>query len=175
MDIALLKDALQGDIQALKRPEIASLNLDNVRAALKWLTENKDLDPAYLNLLAEEGWRLTYKVKPPTPEEYLTDKWIGGQAESLWPHIRATFLEFMNPDPMNPERKLALVPSIGWGKQQPISSNIVVGKTIDIELENGEVLHIPSDKDLEITYKGKPLKIKANELLSLDLNEVEWL
>ncbi len=113
--LAIFKDALSGDPKALDMPEIRSLGMDNIKAALEWL-QTVDLNGDYKNLLANEGWRLAYKRKPPTPEEFLTYDWIGGQCEGLWPNVKKAFIEFMDPNPLNPKRGLALSTSIGWGK-----------------------------------------------------------
>ena len=119
----VLIDALAGDPEALKRPEIEALGVENVKAALNWLA-TADLNNDYKQLIANEGWRLTYKRKPPTPEEYLTPEWIGVQAEGLWPNVRKAFCEYMDPNPLNPKRGLALSTSIGWGKS--LLSNLCV-------------------------------------------------
>lgn len=119
----IFKDALAGDPKALDLPEIRSLGMDNLKKALQWLQQN-DLNTDYKDLLMREGWRLAYKRKPPTPEEYLTPEWIGVQAEGLWPNVKKAFLEFMDPNPLNPKRGLALSTSIGWGKS--LLSNLCV-------------------------------------------------
>ena len=171
--LAIFKDALSGDPKALDMPEIRSLGMDNIRAALEWL-QTVDLNGDYKNLLANEGWRLAYKRKPPTPEEFLTYDWIGGQCEGLWPNVKKAFIEFMDPNPLNPKRGLALSTSIGWGKDQPVSSNIAVGKNIELELEDGTKLSIPSWEEIEIVENGKTIKIKANDLLEKDFVNIDF-
>lgn len=111
----MLIDVLSGDKALLDKPEIQALGVENIKAALQWLKE-ADVNGDYKDLLAKEGWRLMYKRKPPSPEEFLTTEWIGSQAESLWPNVRKAFIEFMDPNPLNPKRGLALSVSIGWGK-----------------------------------------------------------
>lgn len=169
----IFKDALSGDPKALDMPEIRSLGMDNIKAALEWL-QTVDLNGDYKNLLANEGWRLAYKRKPPTPEEFLTYDWIGGQCEGLWPNVKKAFIEFMDPNPLNPKRGLALSTSIGWGKDQPVSSNIVIGKNIELELEDGTKLSIPSWEEIEIVENGKTIKIKANDLLEKDFVNIDF-
>lgn len=111
----MLVDALNGDTKVLDMPEIQALGVRNIRAALEWLATS-NIDKDYKNLITNEGWRLIYVRKPPTPEEYLTPEWIGVQAEGLWPNVRKAFCEFMSLDPLSPKRGLALSTSIGWGK-----------------------------------------------------------
>ena len=132
--IAILKDALSGDPDALKRKEIQSLNIGNIKAAIDWLANRDDgVSQDIKAALMGEGWRLQYYRKPPTPAEFLTYEWIGPQAETLWPNIIKAFCEFMDPAPTNPKRGLALSTSIGWGKDQPISSNIAIAAIQDPE------------------------------------------
>lgn len=170
----ILIDALAGDPKALARPEIQAVGIDNLRAALQWM-QTADVHGDYKNLLTNEGWRLMYKRKPPSPEEYLTPEWIGGQAEGLWPNVRDAFLNFVDPNPLNPKRGLALSTSIGWGKFQSYDSNIVVDKKIKIELEDGTNLEVPSDETLSVLKDEKYVKIEANRLLKMDLNDLGML
>lgn len=169
----IFKDALSGDPKALDMPEIRSLGMDNIKAALEWL-QTVDLNGDYKNLLANEGWRLAYKRKPPTPEEFLTYDWIGGQCEGLWPNVKKAFIEFMDPNPLNPKRGLALSTSIGWGKQNPVSSNIMTNKKIKIELEDGSIKEFESDEILDVIIDGNHTKIQANKLLKMDLSKVDF-
>lgn len=168
----ILIDVLSGDKSLLERPEIQSLGVNNIKAALEWLKE-VDINGDYKDLLANEGWRLMYKRKPPSPEEFLTPEWIGAQAEGLWPNVRKAFIEFMNPNPLNPKRGLALSTSIGWGKANPVDSNIVVEKNIELDLEDGTKLSIPSDEEIEIVEDSINVKIKANELLKRNLSKID--
>lgn len=168
----MLIDVLSGDKSLLDKPEIQSLGIDNIKAALQWLKDS-DVNGDYKELLLNEGWRLTYKRKPPTPEEFLTPEWIGGQAEGLWPNVRKAFIEFLDPNPLNPKRGLALSTSIGWGKANPIDSNIVVDKTIKLDLEDNIHLEIPSSNEIEILINKKPKKILANSLLKMNLEEID--
>lgn len=168
----MLLDALQGDPKVLNLPEIQSLGADNIKAALEWL-QKADVNGDYLSLLMNEGWRLQYKRKPPSPEEYLTPEWIGAQAEGLWPNVKKAFVEFVDPNPLNPKRGLALSTSIGWGKFQGYDSNIVVGKKIKIELDDDIKLEIPSDETLKVLKNGKHVEIKANQLLKMNLSDLD--
>lgn len=111
----MLVDLLNGDESVLNLPEVQSLGADNIKAALQWL-QTADINGDYKDLLANEGWRLMYRRKPPTPEEFLTWEFIGQQSEGLWPNVRKAFVEFMDLNPLNPKRGLALSTSIGWGK-----------------------------------------------------------
>lgn len=168
----MLIDLLNGDEKLLNSPEIQALGASNVKAALEWLA-TADINGDYKDLIANEGWRLMYKRKPPRPEEFLTWDWIGAQSEGLWPNVRHAFEEFCNPDPLNPKRGLALSTSIGWGKFQGYDSNIIIDKKVKIELEDGTKLEIPSDETLRVLKNGKYIKIKANQLLKMDLEDLD--
>ena len=109
----ILLDALAGDPKALAMPEIQSINIDNLKAAMQFFADSNSKLGDYADNLAENGWRLMYKRKPPTPEEFLTYEWIGPQSEGLWPNVKKAFLEFCDPNPLNPKRGLALSTSIG--------------------------------------------------------------
>lgn len=109
----IIKDILSGDPKAAKRPEYTSLGYEQMKTAIKWL-EQQGLDDATLQLLLEKPYLLTFKDKPPTPEEFLTSKYIGAQAESVWWPVKKNFLQFF--DPLKPYRTAVLNPSIGSGK-----------------------------------------------------------
>ena len=130
--VAMMKDILSGDKQLLEKYEAnidAMGGLETIQTALRWLQE---ADPYgdYKQLIANEGWRLTYRRKPPTPEEFLTYEWIGGQAEALWPNIKKCFIEFLDPNPLSPYRNMALSTSIGWGKS--LLTNLVLAYIITL-------------------------------------------
>lgn len=110
----IIKDVLAGDPKALERPEFTCLNFDAIKAALQWLNEQNEFDNSTKADLFSNAWRLNFKCKPPTPEEFLTEKYIGPMAESLRPGLRDTFIEAF--DPLKPYRTIVLTPHIGWGK-----------------------------------------------------------
>jgi len=72
------------------------------------LSDTKKVD--YLNNV----WKLNFKQKPPTPEEFLTPKWLGQTALDLYPYIKQDFLNFF--DVNKPYRHLVLYYPIGTGK-----------------------------------------------------------
>ena len=125
--VDMLKDIMAGDSDLVGQIYKEAAGLENLKLALEWLKAN-DQYGDYKKTLADEGWRLTYYRKPPTPEEFLTYEWIGPQAEGLWPNVKKCFLEFMDPNPLNPARFLALSTSIGWGKS--LLTNLVMSYLI---------------------------------------------
>lgn len=110
----MMKDLLQGDASILDRPEFTILNFNNVIKALEWLSNNNLLQDSTKNLLLTDGWRINYRFKPPTPEEFLTEKYIGAQADALYPCVRKIFCDAMNQTA--PYDTIVLSSCIGLGK-----------------------------------------------------------
>lgn len=106
-------DLLSGDPAASHDDRFSYLNFKQIKLALEWLMTN-NFDERLQSLLLERPYLLTFKNKPPTPEEFLTHKYIGSMADSLWLPLRKAFVEYF--DPMKPYRTAALNPSIGAGK-----------------------------------------------------------
>jgi hypothetical protein len=109
----ILTDLLQGDNSAAKREEYAYLNMKQIQTAITWLMEN-NFDDSFKNLILTDPWRLTYKCRPPTPEEFLGPKYIGAMSEFLWQPMKDQFIEFF--DPFKPYRSAIFNTSIGSGK-----------------------------------------------------------
>ena len=120
----LLVDALAGDKEALNDPRLNAFNLDKIKIALEWILEYSDIPDSTRTDLVQNPWRLAYRAKPPTPEEFLTEKYIGVMAESVYPHIRKAFIEFL--DPLKPYRTACLSTCIGTGKAQPLDAKVFV-------------------------------------------------
>jgi hypothetical protein len=109
-----LRDILQGDNSLRDREEYSYLNFAQIRTALQWVLDNNLLDEQFKSTLLQEPWRLNFKSRPPSPEEFLTEKYIGPMAETLWYPMKQAFIEFFNP--ISPYRTALLVTSIGSGK-----------------------------------------------------------
>ena len=110
----ILQAIIDGDDKALNSPEFTALNFDNIKAAIEWLAKTDQLSDSFKTNLLTEGWRLNYKCKPPTPEEFLSIKYIGPTAETLFEPIKKAFIEFM--DPLRPYRNGIWYSCIGTGK-----------------------------------------------------------
>ena len=168
----IIKDILSGDPKAAKRPEYTSLGYEQMKTAIKWL-EQQGLDDATLQLLLEKPYLLTFKDKPPTPDEFLTSKYIGSQAESVWWPVRKNFLQFF--DPLKPYRTAVLNPSIGSGKPLPYSETCKgCLKIIDIEDDNGDIYHIPKNDKIKVIIDGKKYDIYAKDLEKFSSKKVDW-
>ena len=60
------------------------------------------------------SWKIYYRVKPPSIEEFLTEEWIGPTARNIYPHIRKILCDFWKPD--STYRNLILSVALGIGK-----------------------------------------------------------
>lgn len=109
-----LKDLLAGDKSILERPEFKNLDLQKLQIALDFITNNPNLNEGQRRDLVENSWKINYRSKPPTPEEFLTEKYLGPTAVHTYDRIKKVFCEFL--DPQQPCRDLILYPHIGWGK-----------------------------------------------------------
>jgi hypothetical protein len=109
----ILKDILEGDENAAKREEYSFLNFKQIRSALAWLQTNGMSDDLR-NLILEKPYSLIFKTKPPTPAEFLGEKYIGSMSEFLWEPMKEEFIEFL--DPLKPYRSGIWNTSIGSGK-----------------------------------------------------------
>ena len=110
----ILEDILAGDSSQFDNEIIKNLNIDNIMAAIEWLARKDNLSETFKDNLLADGWRLNFKAKPPTPAEFLTEKYIGNQAESTYEWAKDVFIDFM--DPLKPYRTLVLTQCIGAGK-----------------------------------------------------------
>lgn len=110
----LIKDIASGDPYALKKFEAMNLDMKAIKTALDFLMSNDSMSEEEKANLLSESWRINFRAKPPTPEEFLTEKYLGPTAKTIYPRVKKTFVEFMNPTASY--RNLILYPHIGWGK-----------------------------------------------------------
>jgi hypothetical protein len=121
-----LTDLLAGDDSILSRPEYQTLSAKNIMMALDYLTHNPNIPDKERAELTANSWRVNYRSKPPTPENFITQKYLGPAAASTYDRIKNEFVNFM--DPRKPYRNLILYPHIGWGKSYlSMLINIYVG------------------------------------------------
>lgn len=110
----IFQDLLAGDSSVMDTPEMKNINFNNIIKAIEWLASSNQLNDKEKTSLLSDGWRLNFKCKPPTPQEFLSEKFIGAQAESTYAWAKDTFCEFF--DPLKPYRTLILAQHIGSGK-----------------------------------------------------------
>lgn len=119
---AILVDIIAGDDTALARPEYRSLSMETIQQALKFLVESPYVDDKQRAYLIANSWRINYRDKPPSVEEFITEKYIGRAAIHTYDRIKTTFVDFMNPT--KPYRNLVLYPHIGWGKASRLTARV---------------------------------------------------
>lgn len=110
----LTTDLIQGDESVSKRDEFLDLNSDELRNALHIITSNPHISEEQRKYLLANSWKLHYRVKPPQIEEFLTEDWIGPTANSLYPRVKETLVEYWQPG--SEYRNLILASAIGTGK-----------------------------------------------------------
>lgn len=148
---SIFKDILAGDPDALNTPEFESLNFNNVKAAIEWLATSNEMSDVLKNNLLTEGWRLNFRNRPPTPEEFLTEKYIGEQANTMYAPVSKAFKEFM--DPLAPYRTGVLSLHIGWGKDQPLDAKVYIDK------DNYKLMGDINPGDLVLSPDGTQTKV----------------
>ena len=107
-----LTDFLSGDDSLEKI--LDGVDIKSITNTLKKISGDENVPQKTRTQLLAESWKINYRVKPPTIEEFLTPEWIGDMANSLFPHARRILTEFWQPD--SPYRHLILASAIGLGK-----------------------------------------------------------
>lgn len=160
---AIIAEVVAGNTEARESPEFRSLNFPAIKAAIDWLIRTNQMSSTGKVDLMSNAWMLNFKVKPPTPKEFLSDYYIGAQAESLHKPLADVFCEFL--DPLKPYRTLVLTQCIGWGKAQPYSSKVGVDyeNVIDFTFDDGTVLTF-NENDYVLSKKAfiKAKNVKVN-------------
>lgn len=110
----LLRDVIAGDNQAASDPRFAALSNPDIQKGLRLILDNPQLSERMREDILLNAWRVNYREKPPTIQEFLTEKWIGPMAESLHVHIRKTLEDFWAL--RSPYRHLVMAGAIGTGK-----------------------------------------------------------
>lgn len=161
-----LTDLLMGDDDILSRPEFKNIDLGDLQIALDFIINNPHISKAQKATLLENSWRVNFRAKPPTPEEFLTEKYLGLSALHTYPRVKKCFLEFM--DPNNSARNAILFPFIGFGKLiadtdyifspkgPKLAKDMKVGDEVCDELGSiahvKNVQHFPDEFIYEITF-----------------------
>jgi hypothetical protein len=110
----LIKDLTQGDESVAEREDFLSLNREDIISALSTIMKNPYLSELQKKDILSNSWRIHYRIKPPTIEEFLTEDWIGPTATSLFPHIKDILGQYWSP--YSTYRNLILSSAIGTGK-----------------------------------------------------------
>jgi hypothetical protein len=169
------KDLIEGDESVASRLDFSDMDYATLQQALKLIMDNPHVSDTKKKMLLTNSWKLYYRRKPPTIEEFLSQEWIGPTATSLFTHVRETLTEFWQPD--SQYRNLILATSIGTGKALPDSSPVIVNEEpcLNFELEDGTILTF-GEEDLVLVYNNQYHFIKAKEIEKTKINDfpVSW-
>jgi hypothetical protein len=110
----LIQDLAQGDDSVAESDFFKDLREEDVLTGIELIRDNKYLSEASKVEVLSNIWRINYKQKPPSIEEFLTDDWLGPMHESLYPHARNILVDFWKDN--SPYRHLILAMAIGTGK-----------------------------------------------------------
>ena len=121
--IDIYKDLAAGDPEALKRFDDLHLDTEAIKLALQYLMNNPNLSEDDKNDLIQNSWRINFRAKMPTPEEFLTEKYLGAVATHTYDRVKKNFFEFTNPT--TNYRNLILYPHIGYGKAIPSHEQVI--------------------------------------------------
>lgn len=119
----ILKDVLNADPVALKRLDSMNLDMNAIKTALDFLKNNPNISDQERASLVGETWRITFKQKPLTPQEFLSEAVLGQVAIHTYDRIKKNFLDFT--DPTSPKRNLILYPHISYGKAMRCKTTVI--------------------------------------------------
>lgn len=108
------EDDLEYLEQLFKEASLSEADIEEINSAFRVILSQEGLSDEKKVDYTNNLWKVNFNKKPPTPQEFLTEEWIGETANSLYPHIRKSFEDFFNP--LNPYRNLVEYYPIGTGK-----------------------------------------------------------
>lgn len=146
----IYKDIASGDPNALKVFDGLNLDMEAIKTAINFIVSNEKLSESEKSGLLKESWRINFRAKPPTPEEFLTEKYLGPTAKTLYPRIKKCFLDFM--DPNNVVRNLILYSHISFGKGNAYTEKVYTpnGYILGKDVEVGTVVCTPNGKTAKV-------------------------
>lgn len=72
--------------------------IKDINSALGLILNDEKLSETQKVNLLDNSWKINHKFKCPTPEEFLTENWIGPMAKDMFPHCKDVFLKYFNPN-----------------------------------------------------------------------------
>lgn len=112
----LIEDLIYGNQEIIERSDFNEFSYTELKQAMGLLLNNPNLPSDKKKYLLANPYRLIYRKKPPTPSEFLSEKWLGDTAKNIFPHVRAVFEAFLNPN--YKKNTLILSTCIGFGKSK---------------------------------------------------------
>src|SRR5208282_6713636 len=123
----MLKDLMHGDTTIDQREDYGDVSGEELEKALNLILSNPKLSDQQKRFYISNSWKIHYRGNNPPPniKEFLSSKWLGATAESIYPYVKDTLYQFWNPK--ESYRNFILSPSIGWGKSfAAVLSNLFV-------------------------------------------------
>lgn len=111
---ALTTDLLYGDEKVNEREDFLSLSPDEIKQAIQLISDNKYFNDDTKKYLLANTWRINYKIRPPTIQEFLTEEWLGEFAKDVHYYLKDAICELFNPH--SSYRNLIFYYPIGAGK-----------------------------------------------------------
>ena len=159
----MLIDLLAGDESILARSEYRALRPESIKLGLDFILNNERLTQDQKSALVANSWRINFRDKPPTPQEFISEKYLGRAAAHTYQRIKDVFVQFM--DAKSSYRNLILYPHIGWGKSYLATLvNIYVGVNLSMMRNPWEYLGLNPATLLAQLLVSYSLK-KSSELL----------
>lgn len=149
-DLDYLSDLLEEEV-------FSKAEIDDINNALKIILGDEELSDIKKSDLMNSIWKVNFNRKPPSPEEFLTEYWIGETANSLYPHIKQAFSDFF--DVTKPYRNLVEYWPIGSGKSVLVALIKGYIATIDYYL-----------RDKKQFFKLAPTTLICDATVSLSLD-----
>ncbi len=114
--VHLVQDFLQGDESVTERDGFSSMTDEEMQTVVTKVLRNPSIPDRKRAEFASGLWRILYTTRPPSPNEFLTEKYLGATVDDpgIYPHVREVFESFL--DPESDKRVLALSTCIGFGK-----------------------------------------------------------
>ncbi len=121
----LVKDLIYGDEDVSIRDDFIALNRDELEKGFNLIIENPYLSDKQKQYLITNSWRINYKSKPLTIDQFLTNDIIGPTADTLYPRTKEILTEYWKTN--SPYRRLVMASAIGTGKStMSVLSNLYI-------------------------------------------------
>ncbi|HOF44385.1 MAG TPA: hypothetical protein PKW70_03260 [Candidatus Pacearchaeota archaeon] len=167
---SMMVDFLEGDDNLLSK--MTSFDLTKIRKALSFIKNNEKIPEKDKVRLLANSWKIHCRAKPPTPQEFLTEKYIGLTANYNYDRVKDVIINFLDPSKLY--RNLILYPAIGFGKSYA-STLITLYITVLVSLlRNPKVyLNLNPASVLVQLFLSYNLKKSSEVLLEPALNILE--
>lgn len=170
-DLPAIIDLLQGDPDVY-RNELEGIDLKKLQAGVDYILNNKKLSTGEKSDLIANSWRVNYREKPPTPEEFLTSKYIGRMAPAIYPRVRKWFLEFF--DETKSYLNAVLYSYIGSGKSTlAVLINLYICTHIALMRDPKKYLNQAPSSILAFVLGSYSMKKSSEVLLEPFINMLE--